>query len=161
MKYHFFYHGFLSNFHICSFVDEGKTFTSVEQYMMYHKAVLFKDEAIAIEISKTDDPLSCKRLGRLVSNFNQKKWDAVKFDIVKRGVTFKFEQNESLKEQLLAIDCDEFAEASPFDNIWGIGMDESTALQNPLKWGENLLGKILTDVRNRYDNRSKSLFSLL
>jgi len=40
-------------------------------------------------------------------------------------------------------------EASPFDRKWGIGLDASkAAASDPSKWrGENLLGKILTEVR--------------
>lgn len=40
-------------------------------------------------------------------------------------------------------------EASPFDRKWGIGMDASNAAaSDPSKWrGKNLLGKILTEVR--------------
>lgn len=40
-------------------------------------------------------------------------------------------------------------EASPLDTIWGIGLDEATARETACDpWpGQNLLGKILTEVR--------------
>ena len=45
-------------------------------------------------------------------------------------------------------DCKEFVEASPYDRIWGIGYSEKDALENIPYWGENLLGKIITDLRD-------------
>ena len=42
-------------------------------------------------------------------------------------------------------------EASPFDPIWGIGLDQNKPdIQNPHTWkGENLLGFALMEVRDR------------
>lgn len=44
-------------------------------------------------------------------------------------------------------------EASPYDRIWGIGLTASDPLaQNEETWlGQNLLGKVLDDVRDRLD----------
>ena len=39
-------------------------------------------------------------------------------------------------------------EASPYDRIWGIGYTAKQALKVPMDhWAENLLGKILMEVR--------------
>ena len=37
-------YGFLSNWYMSDFIEDGKLYTSVEQYLMYGKAVVFKDE---------------------------------------------------------------------------------------------------------------------
>jgi len=37
-------------------------------------------------------------------------------------------------------------EASPNDRIWGIGYSEKYAIENIDNWGENLLGKIITEL---------------
>ena len=46
-------------------------------------------------------------------------------------------------------------EASPYDRIWGIGLSATHPdAKNPAKWkGENLLGKVLMDVRNELRTR--------
>ena len=45
-------------------------------------------------------------------------------------------------------------EASPYDKIWGIGLKKEDAIKiSEDKWpGENLLGKVLTDLCNTYTN---------
>lgn len=44
-----------------------------------------------------------------------------------------------------------FVEASPFDRIWGIGFGEENAPDDETLWeGMNLLGKVLTEIRDEY-----------
>lgn len=143
-------HSPLSNFHACSFVDQlGNAFTSNEQYMMYRKAILFGDVAIAEQILQTpNDPLACKRLGRRVQRFNVRVWEQHKTQIMKAGLYFKFSQDEKLMNALLDTSDYVLAEASPTDTIWGTGvdMDQSRFVH---RWkGENLLGMCLMEVRD-------------
>ena len=48
-------YGYLSNWYQSDFEKDGIRFSSMEQYMMYQKALCFRDEKIAAEILKTDD----------------------------------------------------------------------------------------------------------
>ena len=52
--------GYLSNWALSEFTVNGIIFSSMEQYMMYQKAVCFKDEEIA-EKWGTSVPLYCQR----------------------------------------------------------------------------------------------------
>lgn len=54
------------NFHGEQEENEAKAFLHCEQWMMYHKAKLFRDEDSARKILKAANPLTCKRLGRQV-----------------------------------------------------------------------------------------------
>ena len=63
---------------------------------------------------------------------------------------YQFSQNEHLKEKLFSTYPKKLVEASPHDQIWGIGLhaDDPRAL-NESEWrGTNLLGRILTEVRD-------------
>lgn len=152
-KYHFFWGGIYSNWHKSPIKTSNDTYNCVEQYMMWMKANLFGDRETMDKIMATSDPRKQKNLGRKVKNFNPEVWDKHKYDIVKFAVLYKFDQNEELKQQLLQEDCDLFVEASPFDRIWGIGYDAHDAGLVPEKnWGENLLGKIITEVRDILKN---------
>ena len=145
----FFWGGVLSNWYKCNFTIEKIKFNCTEQHMMYNKAILFHDMASAKLILKSNDPKVQKKLGRGVSNFDQKIWSQMCNFIVLEGCYEKFNQNNTLGDILLATDGLELVEASPYDTIWGIGM----AVDNPnvtdkTKWkGENRLGKVLGDVR--------------
>jgi ribA/ribD-fused uncharacterized protein len=70
---------------------------------------------------------------------------------VYEGNLAKFTQNKDLKEEMLATGDKIFVEASPLDNIWGIGLDENAeGVENPSFWlGLNLLGQALTLVKNQ------------
>ena len=59
--------GYLSNWYPCRFTVEGVDFSSMEQYMMYKKAVYFGDKAVAAKILATDDVAEIKAFGRLVA----------------------------------------------------------------------------------------------
>lgn len=147
------------------FTDENNiTYNSGEQYMMYQKALLMGDmdaanEIISIDIydeaCKNESKVlftqisKIKNIGRKIKNFDQKLWDEHKFDIVKKGNYYKFSQNPDLKEILISTKNKILAEASSYDNIWGIGLSESDAITtDPSNYGENLLGKALMCVRS-------------
>lgn len=141
-----------SQWYLVNFTVDDITFNCAEQFMMYQKAKLFNDDAIAEKILKTTSPKSQKSLGRKVSNFDESTWNSHCADIVYRANYAKFSQNAKLKEEMLSIRHKdrEFVEASPVDKIWGIGMaEDEEGVKHRVNWkGKNLLGKILTCVRD-------------
>lgn len=149
MNYTFFWNGVFSQWYPSTFNDGQRTYNCAEQYMMYHKAMTFNDTYTANKIMATDNPREQKKLGRLVQNFNAAKWDQVKFDIVLEGNRLKFTQNDDLLEELIKTGDTEMVEASPYDKIWGVGLSEDDPrIHNKENWqGENLLGKVLDQVR--------------
>ena len=146
----FFWSGPFSQWQRCEFVLDGMTFNTAEQAMMYRKAMLFHDQDVAQKILKTRDAKKQKALGRTVKNFDPTKWDAEKEGVVREANRAKFGQNKGLRRKLFQTGTKMLVEASPLDLIWGIGLDEKNArLTPPEQWpGENLLGKILTEVRD-------------
>lgn len=132
------------------FTVNGITFSSMEQYMMYQKAVCFKDEEIAEKILATTDVAVIKALGRQVKGYNDGYWNGVRQLLVYEGLKEKFTQNENLKKLLLDTEDSILAEGAVNDRIWGIGlsMKDSNRLE-PEKWrGQNLLGYALMMVKN-------------
>ncbi len=131
---------------------DGVVYNCAEQYMMYQKALLFGDMQTAEEILKEDNPREQKKLGRAVTPFDQATWDRECMRIVLEANYAKFSQNPELLEQLLATAGTLIVEANPRDDIWGIGMSETQARKvTPEQWrGQNLLGKILTILREQF-----------
>lgn len=65
--------GYLSNWYLSEFEINGIRYSSMEQYMMYQKAVLFNDSDIAGQILQTSNVGKIKALGRAVKNYNEKR----------------------------------------------------------------------------------------
>lgn len=148
----------LSQWYERPFTHNGITYPTCEHWMMYQKAMIFSDILIAKKILRASTPKDVKRLGRQVHNFNADIWDADKYQIVQQGNLLKFSQHKNLHDYLCQSKTEDiqFVEASPYDKIWGIGMKASDPrAKNPHQWmGENLLGKALTDVRNKLINET-------
>jgi len=147
-KYTFFWNGIFSNWHKAFFTVDGITFNCGEQFMMYKKAITFNDYETAEKVLIEQYPRNQKKLGRLVKNFNAKTWSNLCYNIVKDGLREKFNQNPEMKAYLLSCKDTIIVEASPEDKIWGIGYGEWEALDNIDNWGENLLGRMLTELAN-------------
>ena len=143
--------GYLSNWYPSVFVADGITFTSMEQYMMYKKAVLFRDDKAAAKILSITDVGKIKALGRRVKGYNDTVWNGVRQIIVYNGLLEKFRQNPELRQKLLATDDDILAECAASDKIWGIGLSmQSRDRFDTEKWpGENFLGYALMMVREQ------------
>jgi hypothetical protein len=139
-----------SQWYRCSFTAGGNTFNCAEQYMMHGKALLFDDADAAAQILAADHPRAHKALGRKVKRFDDVAWKRARESIVMAGNRAKFTQHAELRELLLATQGTTLVEASPYDKIWGIGLAASDPrAQDPNQWkGQNLLGKILTALRD-------------
>ena len=140
----------LSQWFPASFVVDGVTYNCAEQYMMAEKARVFGDVAARQKVLASDDPKEIKSLGRSVENFDAEVWAEVAPKIVVKGNIHKFRQNADLRRFLLDTGDKILVEASPYDNIWGVGMQESDeGIVNPVNWkGSNLLGFALMEVRD-------------
>ena len=141
--------GYLSNWYPATFTLNGISFTSVEQYMMYQKAVAFDDKEIAKQILATEDVAKIKTLGRKVKNYDDNYWNGIRQIVVYRGLYAKFAQNKELKEQLINTGDAILAECAVKDTIWGIGLSmRSRDRLDRSKWkGQGLLGYTLMMVR--------------
>ncbi|KAK3903055.1 hypothetical protein C8A05DRAFT_33222 [Staphylotrichum tortipilum] len=166
--------GYLSQWYPCAFSDDADPsiiYPTAEHYMMYQKALLFSDAAVAAEVLAAAHPRQVKALGRKVSGFSDEVWNAHREAIVRRGNVLKFtrpveplaegsgwivtvpggeeggEKGVSIKEMLLGTGEREIVEASPMDRIWGIGFGAAKAGSVRERWGLNLLGKALMVVR--------------
>lgn len=142
--------GYLSNWYSSQFIINDIIFSSMEQFMMYQKAICFEDNDIAQKILKTENVAYIKELGRLISNYNENYWNGIRQIIVFEGLMAKFSQNESLKRQLQETEHYILAECAVKDKIWGIGLSMGDPDRLEIsKWkGQNLLGYTLMMVRD-------------
>ena len=164
-KYACFYTEWLSNFRRTSFDydynGEGNPhrFFCTEQAFMYCKARFFNDLQTAQLILDANTPQEAKGLGRKVRNYVDAKWDKVRYDYMVAVNLERFRQDDFLKEKILNPEYDgkTFVEASPIDKIWGVGLalDDNNVFDETKWQGRNLLGKVLTEVRQIIKGETK------
>lgn len=148
-------YGCLSNWYRTDFEYAGQHFVSVEQFMMYHKLLTFRQYDLADRVMKTEDPAEAKKIGRThFDNFDDKLWTRISSTIVRRGVKAKFVQNSDLMKELLSTGNAVLAECSPYDKVWGIGLaPDDERIYDTRKWdGKNKLGRILMILREEFRN---------
>ena len=153
-KYVFFWSGLFSNFApIKEGIEfDGFRFPTSEHVFMYIKAKTFNDNEIAEKIKSAPDPKTAKNLGRKVRGFNEEVWKKHRDNAMKTAVQLKFDTSSEFRNELLKEKYRNktFVEASPYDCIWGIGMSmDDSNVNNERRWrGLNLLGNILTKLRD-------------
>lgn len=146
--------GYLSNWYPSAFVVNDIRFTSMEQYMMFMKAILFGDTQIRSRVLCTDNVAKIKKYGRQVQGFNQEIWDFHKRGIIMSGLLEKFSQNPELKGMLCRTGSAVLAECAVKDTVWGIGLSMHDERRlHPEYWkGQNLLGECLMHTRSILQN---------
>jgi ribA/ribD-fused uncharacterized protein len=149
--------GCLSQWWPAPFILDGHVFATAEHYMMWRKATLFGDHAMAERIGAAPHPHAAKALGRRVARFDQQAWDQHRFAIAVDGNLAKFGQHPELCAFLLGTRRRVLVEASPVDRIWGIGLTrDDPGATHPGRWrGLNLLGFALMQVRDLLQEQPK------
>ena len=126
-------YGFLSNFYPCSVVYEGIRYPSSEHAYQAAKTLKISDRN---KIAKLWTATSAKRMGRRIEL--RKDWQEIRLQIMREIVLAKFQDNEFLKERLLATGQIYLEEGNWWkDTFWGVCQGK----------GSNHLGKILMEVR--------------
>lgn len=128
---------------------DNHTFTSTESLFMYLKAKVFRDDVMAERIANAhfDD---AKKLGRLIQNFSDEVWERERENAMYIAIKAKLAVDEVFRDTLLSEEYKAkiFVEASPTDKVWGIRRSISDAYQGKEWRGLNLLGKLLTELRD-------------
>lgn len=143
--------GCLSQWWPCRFTVDEVEYASAEHWMMAAKARLFGDPEAQHQILAARTPAEAKKLGRLVRDFDDAVWSAERFGLVVAGNVAKFGQDAGLRAFLLATANRVLVEASPRDQIWGIGLGAANErATDPARWrGRNLLGFALMEAREQ------------
>lgn len=127
---------FLSNFYPCSVGMGEIVFPSVENaYQSYKYPEHLRHQFVDITAAEA------KRLGKLAPNFNTKKWNKIKYDLMYQLNWTKYSNNPILQEKLVMTEGCQLEERNNWHDVWW-GTDENGN-------GENNLGKILMRVREK------------
>nr|CAD2205031.1 unnamed protein product [Meloidogyne enterolobii] len=136
---------FISEFNVL-----GRKFTTIDQYFVWQKARFFGDVEIASEVLLIRNPITIRRIGKRIRNYNQQEW----YTVMYTGLWAKFTQNVQLFNQLRET-CDGLiTQASTSEFYWSNGLSPtSKRLKDPSQWeGDNNLGKLLMELRSEINS---------
>lgn len=129
---------FLSNFFGATFVWDGLFWYHTEGAYQAAKSLDPKTRNL---FSQIRSPATVKREGKTVTL--RSDWEDVKYELMLEIVLTKFVQNPDLARKLIATGDAHLEEGNNHgDNIWGVCPPNSGL-------GQNLLGKVLMEVRTQ------------
>lgn len=139
----------LSNAYQCKFSEDGIVFSNVDQYVQYHKALMAHDDVTATRILATKNVGDLRRMGKSV--VGGPTWPIVKIEKIREGIALKFVQNKTLSKYLVDSGERIIGEANGFDKNLGTGikLTHDNTLNTNLWIGENKMGRMLMDLRER------------
>ena len=143
-----FYHeyeenGYLGNYYLIDITIDNVTYKSVEHYYQSQKT-LDRDRALLIMNAETCD--MAKTLGNCPDLPLRPDWPVWKIKAMEKGLKAKFSQHGELQKKLLSTGSAILMENSMVDYFWGIGEKGN---------GENMLGKLLMELREEIRTGSK------
>ena len=119
------------------YIDSIGEFPTAEAAFQAHKCLTNSDYVKSQINAKT--PLVSRYLGTKITDSTD--WNNMKIEIMENIIQLKFEQHEDFRTNLLNTGLRPIVEHSKDDSFWGDGIDGK---------GQNIMGKILTNIRNRY-----------
>ena len=135
----------LSNLHPCTLEIDGRTWSSVEQYVQFCKATNWGDQKTAASILGTDDPIEAMTFGRTVDTMGT-DWVQQSEEIMEKALKKKF-QIPVFKKAILNTEA--VIGEGITDKTLGTGM--KNGIKNSLNarsWtGRNTMGKLLVKIR--------------
>jgi ribA/ribD-fused uncharacterized protein len=134
----------LSNMYPCRVPLEGVVYSCTE--IPYQAAKFPRGSSIRKNILSCPDGYAAKRMAR--GEKPRQDWDNVKKQVMRYLLKLKFDNNPELKEKLLATGDRPIVEYNTWnDTYWGVNI--STGV------GENVLGKLLIDLRRTYQHEEE------
>ena len=139
----------LSNFHKSVFTDGKTKYTCVEQYYLQQKSLFFGDKISAQSIMKSEHARRKKAISHRIKGVDESKWNKSARGVMQKACQRKFTQNADLREKLLKTKGD-LVEVNGRDCYFscGLSLADPNILDKSTWRGENILGQILTQLRN-------------
>ena len=144
-----------SNFHLEPFTLHGKHYPTSEHFIQETCAIHFNDKTSPRRILGAKTSLEAKRIGSEIVGFKAKQWMAAAKELVKPGITAKFQSHPILANVLLATEGMTLAKAT-FDKFCGTGIPihDVNSANREKSHGTEILGEILMEIHDQLDGTS-------
>ena len=140
------HHAYLSNMYPCKIMFEGVEYRSSEHLYYVEMAKHHNRLDLVNKLTKAKDGYACKRLAREIDIADD--WEEIKLNIMCKVINLKFDQNDGLRDKLLAT-IGHLYEATKGDSFsCGMSLAQVKDISQETITGANHLGKILVEYRN-------------
>ena len=141
------HHAFLSNMYMCLIKHEGIDYKSAEHLYSAEMARHHDRLDLIDDILDARDGYAAKRIVRSIKLKDD--WQEIKIKIMKKILTLKFDQNDSLRDKLLRTDGFLYeATKSDLDFACGLTLSQAKDIAKDKITGKNILGDLLCEYRD-------------
>ena len=141
------HHAYLSNMFICNIKDNGVNYKSAEHFYSVEMAQHHNRPDLVQPILDAKDGYAAKRIVRGIKA--DEKWQQVKFEVMKKIITKKFDQNDNIRDKLLNTKGNLYeATKSDLDFACGYTLSQTKEIKRDNLKGKNKLGEILCEYRD-------------
>lgn len=130
-------------------IPKQRTFQSVEHWVVYNKALFFKDAYTARQVLKEKSPKTVAGLGKKIdTNGMSNNWRSQLERVLVHGNYHKFNQNLTLRQHLMRTGTNTIVYENQ-NRLLGTGLKRGDPKNRSVEtWnGENLCGRVLDEVR--------------
>lgn len=132
-----------SNFSNFGFTEKGKDYKTMEHYFHSKKSM---DYEYAEFIRTAPRAIDAYRRGKSKDFPIWPDWDRMQLHVMRKGLKLKFDQNPHLKRMLINTGDRPIIHETKSHYFWG---------QDLKGKGENMLGKMMMELREKYKNEMK------
>ena len=141
------HHAFLSNMFACLIKSDDIEYKSDEHFYSAEMARFHERLDLIDDILEARDGYIAKRIVRSIKTKDE--WHTAKIDIMKKIISMKFHQNDSLRDRLLRTKGYLYeATKADMDFACGMTLSQTKDISKNKITGKNILGEILADYRD-------------
>ena len=141
------HYAYMSNMFPCDINENGVIYKSAEHFYSAELAKFNNRNDLIQDILDAPDGYAAKRIVRNIKTADD--WHDAKFQVMKKIITMKFDQNDSLRDRLLGTKGMLYeATKSDLDFACGYTLSQTKDIRKNNIKGKNLLGQILCEYRD-------------
>ena len=142
------HYAYLSNMFKVDIAYEGITYKSAEHLYTAEFARHHDHQDLIQSIIDAEDGYAAKKLIKNLKG--NETWDTTKYKVMRRIIALKFDQHDSIRDKLLSTTGTLYEATKDTDFGCGLTLGQNKDITWDSIKGENMLGKILCEYRDKY-----------
>ena len=140
------HHAYMSNMFKIDIMYEGTIYKSAEHFYTAEFVRHHDKLDLLPSILDAEDGYAAKRIIRNLENDDT--WEEAKFKVMRKIITLKFDQNDGIKDKLIATSGHLYEATKDIEFGCGLTLGQNKEIKQGSIKGKNMLGKILCEYRD-------------